>query len=69
VHGDVNDALQDGKDLVLRLLAFFVLNVLVPKGMRQEIQPNSSGSALEEQEGGILCRRLFQSQTKPRWTE
>jgi hypothetical protein len=47
MHGDVDDAAQNRKDLILRLLPLLVLEVLVPKRMSKEVQPNMIGSTLE----------------------
>lgn len=55
MHWNFDDALQDGINLVLGLLAFFVLDVLIPEGMRQEVETNVGSSAFEEpKEGSVV---------------
>ena len=52
MHGDMNDALEDGKDVIMRLLPLFVLEELVPEGVGQEVQAD------------VLCGPLKQSRLR-----
>lgn len=48
MQGNANDASMYSKDAILGLLPLFVLNVLVPKWVSEEVQPNQGGSAFKK---------------------
>jgi len=48
MHGDVDDARQDLKYLVLCLLSLLILDVLVPEGMGKKIEAYKGCRSLEE---------------------
>lgn len=48
VHRNVDNALEDSVDLILCLLALFVLYVLVPERMGQEVEADVGSSAFKE---------------------
>lgn len=47
VHRDVNDSLQDGKDLVVCIKTILKLYVLVPEWMSQEVEADSNTTSLK----------------------
>ena len=48
VHGDVDDAEEDGKDLVVGLLALLILDILVPERVGEEVLANTACTALKK---------------------
>jgi hypothetical protein len=47
VHRDVDDAVENGKNLVVRLLPRLVFEVLIPEGVGEEVQADVRSGALE----------------------
>lgn len=54
MQGDVNDAVEYGKDAIVSFETLFELDVLVPERMSQKIQTNAFCSAIEK----TIFRRL-----------
>ena len=48
VHGDVDNPTQDSKDLVVGLKALLELDILIPKGMCEEVKSNALRTSFEE---------------------
>ena len=52
----MDNAAQNGKDLVVCLHSLFELNVFVPEGMSKKIKTNTIGTTLEEASWVRLAR-------------
>lgn len=48
MHGNINNALQNCEDFVLRLLPLFVLNVFIPERMSKEVKSYTSSGSLKQ---------------------
>jgi len=48
VHGDLNDSCKNGKDSVVSLLTFLVLDILVPEGVGKEIEAYGGSAPFKE---------------------
>jgi hypothetical protein len=58
MHRDVNDAVENGKNLVLCLLPRFVFQVLVPEWMGEEVQADMRCGAFEEPETSVSGEQM-----------
>jgi hypothetical protein len=50
MHGDVDDSAQDGEDSIMCIHALLKFDVLVPKGMGQEVESNASCTSFKKPE-------------------
>lgn len=48
MHGNLNDARQDSKDLIMCFEALLKLNVLVPERMGEEVQSDTASASLKQ---------------------
>ena len=44
----MNHATKDSENILVRFDALFILDILIPKRMRKEIQPNTFGSSFKK---------------------
>jgi len=47
MHGDMYNAIEDGKDLVVGLETFFKFQIFIPKRMCEEVEANTVGTTLK----------------------
>ena len=58
VHGNMDDAAQDGEHLVICFETFLEFKVFVPEGMSQKVKANAACPALEQPvRGGVSMKR------------
>jgi hypothetical protein len=48
MHRDVDDAVKNGEDLIVRFLPSLVLQILVPERVGEEVQADVGSSTLKE---------------------
>ena len=69
MHRYQDDPVQNGKDSVMLLHSFLKLDVLIPKGMSEEIEADTCRTSLEESTKQCQLCILKMSRTGDGWEE